>query len=285
MGKGWAKGLSAATDPRVAAAAAAHRGLRYERRTPVEDCDWSVRTSRTLRLAWSDEMAYIVGLTATDGCLISGRRQVNFKSADSELVALYLRLLGRTNNVLSSRTRTGSLVYFTQFGDAAWYDWLLSIGLSPRKSLTLGAIAVPEQHLFPLLRGLLDGDGSILNRVMRADTGRRIDYYWEYLLTRFMSASRDHLEWIAARVESSTGLKGYLQEVRRAQPDPGRHAFFHLRYGKRASQVLLPLLYPDAAPCLERKRAIWVAYAARHGLLPAVESGLRPGDVMAAMQV
>ena len=173
----------------------------------------------------------------------------------------------------------------TQFGDASWYDWLLSIGLSPRKSLTLGAIAVPDRHLFPLLRGLLDGDGSVLNRVTRADTGRRTDYYWEYLLTRFVSASRDHLEWIAARVEASTGMTGYLQEVRRANPDPQRHPFFHLRYGKRASHVLLPLLYPDGAPCLERKRAIWIGYAARHGLRPAVESGLRPGDVMAAMQV
>ncbi len=255
------------------------------RRTPVEECEWSVRTSRTLSLSWSDMMAYIVGLTATDGCLVSGRRQVNFKSADRELVALYLQLLGRTNRLLSSRTRTGGVVYYTQFGDASWYDWLISIGLSRRKSLTLGEIAVPEQHLFPLLRGLLDGDGSIYNRVVRADTGRRDDYYWEYLLTRFVSASRVHLEWIAARVEASTGLKGYLQDVRRSQPDPRRHPFFHLRYGKRASHVLLPLLYPEGAPCLERKRAIWVAYAARHDVRPAVESGLRPGDVMAAMQV
>lgn len=285
MGKDWSKGLTQATDPRVAAAAAAHRGLRYERRTPVEECDWSVRTSRTLTLTWSDAMAYIVGLTATDGCLISGRRQINFKSADRDLVALYLQLLGRTNSIVSSRTRAGGGVFHTQFGDASWYDWLLSVGLSPRKSLTLGAIAVPDQHLFPLLRGLLDGDGSIYNRVVRADTGRRDDYYWEYLLTRFQSASRDHLEWIAARVQTSTGLTGYLQEVRRAQPDPRRHPFFHLRYGKRASHVLLPLLYPEGAPCLERKRAIWTGYAARHDVQAAVESCLRPGDVMAAMQV
>ena len=148
-GKRLGERFSAAIDPRVAAASAAHRGLRYMRRTPVEECKWSVHTSRTLSLAWSDTMAYIVGLTATDGCLILGRRQVNFKSADRELVALYLQLLGRTNSLLSSRTRTGGVVYYTQFGDASWYHWLISIGLSSRKSLTLGPIAVPEQHLFP----------------------------------------------------------------------------------------------------------------------------------------
>jgi hypothetical protein len=31
--------------------------------------------------------------------------------------------------------------------------------------------------------------------------------------------------------------------------------------------VLLPLLYPATAPCLERKRAIWLDYARRHGVI------------------
>jgi hypothetical protein len=266
MGKGWAKGLTAATDARVARAAAGHRGLLYERRKPVEECRWPLLSQRSLPIEWSDAMAYVVGLTATDGCLVTGRRQINFKSQDRDLVALYLSLLGRTNTIGAQRTRAGGIAYYTQFGDAAWYAWLRTIGLSPRKSLTLGPIDVPDAYLFPALRGLLDGDGSILNKAYRADTGRRSDYYWEYLMTRFHSASRPHLEWIASRVESATGLRGYLQEVRRRNPEPMRHPFFHLRYGKRGSLVLLPLIYPANAPCLERKRAIWLAYAARHAI-------------------
>lgn len=265
MGKGWSKGLTAKTDARVAAMAVAHRGMRYERRKAIEECRWTRRSTRTLPLEWSDEMSYVVGLTATDGCLVSGRRQINFKSMDRDLVALYLRLLGRTNRVCTATTRIGNPVYFTQFGDAAWYDWLLSVGLTPRKSLTLGAINVPDGHLFPLLRGLLDGDGTILNKMYRADTARRDDYYWEYLMTRFTSASRAHLEWIASRVRSRTGSSGYIQEIRR-RGESSRPPFFHLRYGKRASLVLLPLLYPAGAPCLERKRAIWHEYAGRHGI-------------------
>lgn len=263
MGKGWAKGLTKETDPRVAAQATAHRGLRYTRRTPVEECRWPLASFRTVPVAWSDAMAYVVGLTATDGCLISGRRQVNFKSSDRTLVALYVQLLGRTNSIVTEHTRSGGVAYHVQFSDAAWYDWLLSVGLSPRKSLTLGAIAVPDEHLFPLVRGLLDGDGSIINKVYRADTARRSDYYWEYLLTRFHSASRAHLVWINERIANVTGLTGYLQEVRTREPRPTRHPFFHLRYGKRASLKLLPLLYPPDAPCLERKRAIWHAYLAK----------------------
>ncbi len=266
MGKDWAKGLTKETDPRVARMAEGHRGLLYQRRTPVEECRWPLRSSRTLPLAWSDTMAYLVGLTATDGCLISGRRQINFKSQDRVLVELYLRLLGRTNAVVTERTRAGGLAYHAQFSDSQWYEWLRSVGLSPRKSLTLGGITVPDEHLFPTIRGLLDGDGSILNKVYRADTGRPSDYYWEYLLLRFHSASRTHLEWIADRLERATGQRGYLQQVTRREPRPTRQPFFHLRYGKRASVVLLPLIYPPGAPCLERKRAIWLAYAARHGI-------------------
>jgi hypothetical protein len=44
---------------------------------------------------------------------------------------------------------------------------------------------VPDEFLFPLVRGLLDGDGSIINEVYRADTGRRKDYFREYLITSF----------------------------------------------------------------------------------------------------
>lgn len=185
MGKGWAKGLRAATDVRVARGAAAHRGKRYVRRTPIAECRWRRMSGTSLPLSWSDDMAYLVGLTATDGCLYLNRRRLNFKSRDRELVDTYLRLLGRTNRIKSAATRIGGTVYFTEFHDTALYGWFLSIGIGPRKSLSLGALNVPDEFLMPLVRGLLDGDGSILNKVYRADTGRRPDYFWEYLQTKF----------------------------------------------------------------------------------------------------
>lgn len=267
MGKGWAKGLIAATDERVARAAAAHRGKSYARRTPTENCRWRLASRTTLPLRWSAEMAYVVGLTATDGCLITGRRVINFKSQDRQLVETYLALLGRTNRVKTQRTRTGGIAYFTQFHDSALYRWFQSVGLTPRKSLTLGAIDVPRELFFPLARGLLDGDGTVLNKVYRADTGRRADYYWEYLVTGFNSGSREHLEWIRNEIEALTGFRATVAELRRKASQTKRHPYFGLRYGKRASHQLLPLLYPAGAPCLERKRAIWHDYAERHALL------------------
>jgi hypothetical protein len=262
MGKDWAKGLTAATDPRIARAAAAHRGKQYVRRTPPELCRWPVSGLTTLPLEWSDGMAYVVGLTATDGCLITGRRAINFKSGDRQLVETYLRLLGRKNRVKSHPTATGGIVYYTQFHDSRLYEWFGSVGLTPRKSLTIGALSVPDEFLLPLVRGLLDGDGSVINKTYRADTGRRSDYYWEYLITSFNSASSKHISWLQSALAHLLNLKGSVQESTTTAGNP----YFELRYAKAASSILLPLLYPPGAPCLERKREIWHAYASRHGL-------------------
>jgi hypothetical protein len=260
MGKGWAKGLTAATDPRVARAAAAHRGKIYERRTPFEECRWPNAGRTTLPLEWSDEMAYIVGLTATDGCLVTGRRKINFKSEDRQLVKTYLSVLGRTNRVKQARTRTGGVVYFTEFHDARLYEWFRSVGLTPRKSLTLGAIGVPDEYLVPLARGLMDGDGTILNFLHRPTVKAQPNYWYERLWVCFHSASRPHIDWLRARLTSIAGTRGYVEVLRRE----GRHDFFKLKYGKAATVALLTAFYADAsAPCLERKRKIWTDYSSR----------------------
>lgn len=211
-------------------------------------------------------MAYVVGLIATDGCLLSGRRQLNFKSVDRELVECLLGLLGRANTIHARTSPKGRVFYVTQFGDAALYDWLLRAGLTSRKSLTLGAIDVPDDYFFPLVRGLLDGDGSVISKVARADTKRRDDYYWEYLRTVFTSASKPHLEWLSAGIARIARVHGHLSGTDRHVSVVGRTPMFQLRYGKRASLALLPLLYPVGAPCLERKRRAWLDYLERHGL-------------------
>jgi hypothetical protein len=259
-GKGWAKGRTAATDPRVARVAAAHIGKKYIRRKPLSEMKWVRSTQTTLPIGWSAEMAYIVGLTATDGCLISDRRAINFKSADRQLVATYLELLGRTNKIGTERTKAGGTVYKVQFSDTRLYGWFQNVGLTPRKSLTLGPIDVPDEFLAPLVRGLLDGDGSISNAVWKADTTRRSGYYYEWFRTRFVSASPQHLEWLKDRLGSRLNLRGWIwQDMSRG------NGIGCLSYGKHDSIKLLQWLYSNpAAACLLRKRAIWESYAARH---------------------
>lgn len=210
---------------------------------------------------WTAALAYVVGLLATDGCLISGRTQIAFVSKDRGQCETLLRLLHRSNTIRETTGRFGTRAYRVQFGDAALYRWLLSIGLSPRKSLTLGAIDVPDEHLLALTRGLLDGDGTVLNHTYRADTRAPRPYYWEYLQTRFVSASRAHLAWLAAALERVARVSGYLHQN---GTTTAGNAMYELRYGKRASVALLSQLYADLdAPCLSRKRQIWLEYRSR----------------------
>jgi LAGLIDADG-like domain len=260
MGKGWAKGLTAATDPRVARAAAAHRGMIYQRRTPFEECRWPIAGRTTLPLTWSDEMAYIVGLTATDGCLYTGRRKINFKSEDRQLVETYLSVLGRTNRVKRAKTRADGVVYFTEFHDSRLYEWFRSVGLTPRKSLTLGAIRVPDAYLVPLARGLMDGDGSILNFVHRPTVKAYPNYRYERLRVCFHSASRPHIDWLRGQLRRIAGTTGYVEVAKRE----GHHDLYKLKYEKAAAVALLTAFYADAtAPRLVRKWEIWKAYVGR----------------------
>jgi len=263
-GKGWAKGRTAKNDPRIARAAAGHRGKQYTSHVP-SDQDRRRRGSNTFDPTWTPTLAYAVGLIATDGGLVRGR-SISFPSADRELVELLLRCLGKSNMISVERSNGGGVYYRTQIGDVALYRWLVSIKIEPRKSLTIGAIDVPDEFLLPLARGLLDGDGSIMNKTARADTKRRSDYRWEYLQTKFVSASRNHLIWLRERLREATGLEGYLMT---SKARDGRHACYALRFSKQGSQRLLPLLYSDpAAPRLTRKWRVWADYAARHAIDP-----------------
>jgi hypothetical protein len=73
-GTGWGRGKTAASDQRIARAAAAHVGLTYQRRTPLELCTWPAVSGRPTSYEWTAAMAYAVGLLATDGCLIERAR-------------------------------------------------------------------------------------------------------------------------------------------------------------------------------------------------------------------
>jgi hypothetical protein len=262
QGKGWAKGRTAATDPRIAHNAARHRGMEYRRHLPPErDRRYQhVGGLRTLPLEWSNNMAYVVGLMASDGCLISGRRQLNFKSEDEQLVRTFLSCLGRPMHYGTIVGKTGNVHYVTQFSDAKFYRWLQDVGLTPRKSLTIGALNAPDKFLFPMLRGLFDGDGHISNFIHNPTPSTYPEYRYERLWVYFNCASRSHLEWIRSRVASVADLDGHIETQRRE----GRHDFFRLKYGNHASVVLLKAMYPTPdVPKLERKWKVWAEYEQR----------------------
>jgi hypothetical protein len=258
-GKGWAKGRKAANDPRIAKNAEAHRGKTYASHiAPSQD---RRRKSSPASFVWTPNLAYAVGLLATDGCQTDGRH-IAFPSADRELVEILLRCLGKTNKIAAVRTRTGGLVFRAQFGDVLFCRWLLTVGVTPRKSLTIGPLNVPDEYILECARGLMDGDGDITNFVHAPTKKTYPDYRYERIVVGFNSASRIHLEWLRRTLEPYVGAPGWLG-IKPATSD--RHEFATLRYGKRDGLRLLPLLYRDSnVPRLERKHRIWQSYLERH---------------------
>lgn len=113
-----------------------------------------------------------------------------------------------------------------------------------------------------MVRGLLDGDGSVYTKIHRPTVRTYPKYTYERLWTFFASASRPHLEWLRDRLADAVGVSGYI-ETRKATS--ARRAFFRLKYGNGASIVPLSALYADpSAPRLERKWQKWASYLDRH---------------------
>ncbi len=203
------------------------------------------------RTTWSSELAYVVGLIATDGNLSSDRRHLSIVSKDVDLLETVRRCLHLTNRITKSTGGFGTC-HRVQWSDRVFYDWLLGLGLTPAKSLTLGPLAVPDEYFADFFRGCIDGDGTVLVYTDRYHSTKNERYIYERLYVSLVSASRPFLDWTRARIRALAGPDGAINEYRK----PGHRAVWVLRYAKAESIRLIGWIYyaPDV-PCLNRKRA------------------------------
>ena len=202
-----------------------------------------MKPKEKVRRIWSPELAYAVGLMATDGCLSSDGRHFDFTSKDQEQLRNLLRCLGIKNKI--GRKISGYSGRFyprIQFGDVKFYRFLLGIGLTPAKSKTIGAIDIPGLYFFDYLRGAFDGDGTFFS-------------YWDprwkasfMFYTAFISASREHIDWIRGELKRRLKIRGHIIYG-------GKKATYNLKYAKSESLKILPrMYYGERVVCLKRKR-------------------------------
>src|SRR5713101_4330634 len=229
------------------------------------------RFHRAAPVTWCSETAYAVGLVATDGFL-TARRRVGFGSRDRELVEEFLRCVGRPVRYstwpagrvrrLEGREITTKHDYFAALCyDPLLYDFLEAAGISVRKSLTIGALLVPVEYRPDVIRGLLDGDGSVISSI-RAPQGTADPYRLLRLRVLFYSGSRLHLEWLREVLTDFAIRSSIFEDAR-----PGRESF-RLELSDRQAAALLAILYRDpTAPRLARKWRVWDAHR-RSGRTP-----------------
>jgi len=208
-----------------------------------------------MTLSWNARLAYAVGLIATDGNLSSDGRHLSLTSSDREQLNNFRAALG--TNAQIARNPPGSFTkrpsYRVQLSHVKLYQQLLGAGLKPRKTAILGALQIPLPFFRDFLRGVIDGDGSIVCYIDRSNAYKKTRYRHIRIYVSIASASLQFLQWIQQVSCQSLGVRGYfLQQP--AHPW-GRRTAWKLRFAKRDSmQILRWIYYAADVMCLQRKR-------------------------------
>ncbi len=195
-----------------------------------------------VKIKWSPEFAYALGLLTTDGCLSIDGRHIELTSKDEDQLKNFLKCLGSRVKISLKHSGSGKQYKRVQIGDVNFYKFLLSIGLMPRKTKIISKVKIPKIYFFDFLRGHFDGDGSFYS-------------YWDprwrssfMFYTIFVSASKNHIDWLQDAIFGFLGINGRIAKS-------VNDSTYQLRYAKKESLKLLPRMYYDKnVICLLRKR-------------------------------
>lgn len=107
---------------------------------------------------WSEDMAYLLGYIASDGCIRPNKYELKIKSIDYELLEHAQQLL-KTNFPIKKEKNT-NCYSFSVYSKKIVSD-LQMLGITPKKSCTLKFPKVPDDFFWDFLRGEIDGDGCV----------------------------------------------------------------------------------------------------------------------------
>ena len=196
-----------------------------------------------VKIKWSPNFAYAIGLLATDGCLSGDGLLIDLTSKDKEQLKNYSKCLGLNYKIGTKFNNRGDLSFRIQFKNRLFYDFLLSIGLTPRKSLTMGSLGVPNKYFFDFLRGCFDGDGCSYS-------------YWDprwkssfmFYIT-FASGSKNFIFWLQEEIYKNVEIRGHVAiSTNKVNP------YYQLKYAKRDGlEIIKKMYYNPNVICLSRK--------------------------------
>lgn len=207
-----------------------------------------------VKIKWSPKFAYAIDLIATDGNLSIDGRHIIFTSKDLQLVKLFEDCLRREIGI-KKKTRSTEKIkkyFYVQFSDVRFYDFLLGLGITPRKSKTIGSIRIPKKFFFDFLRGCFDGDGSFFSYY---------DPRWPksfMFYTTFVSASKEFINWLRKNLKKYIGINGHITQ-------DGNNIAYQLKYAKKESIILIPKLYYRKNLPILKKKFLKIVTALRAG--------------------
>lgn len=190
---------------------------------------------------WSDEMAYVLGLVITDGCIRQPKKGsivVHLDMNDRSLLEKVRKAMKSTHKIVPSKHQKG--LYLFGFAREQISQDLLRLGVTPRKSLTVKFPDVPDKYLRHFIRGVFDGDGSVYFESRSRNSP---------LTTKFVSGSKDFIYELEKRLQKLGMPKHTIYKDKRG------NISYSFRYGHRNSIRLFHLMYDgvDKDLYLERK--------------------------------
>ena len=191
--------------------------------------------------SWSPDMAYILGLMMTDGCISrtkNGSYRISLCLNDRDLLLEVARTMGSAHTITDSKYQKGINVFI--FGREKIAHDLIELGMKPRKSLNLEFPEVPKEYLRDFIRGVFDGDGSVYYpKKSKAKT----------LSTKFVSGSRNFIYGIEKTLRDLG-----MPEKKIYEDHNRKNIFYMLRYGHNESSSLYNIMYKKLRGDLYLKR-------------------------------
>lgn len=197
---------------------------------------------------WSDDLAWLIGLVWSDGCLFNN--SVMITSKDRELLQCAASLI-HSESVVPHSTPNSWRMMFTSPRTASF---LRDIGLTPAKSLTIGWPVLPAEYEGPFLRGVIDGDGCV--RLSHTRPGQRVSDLTVTIATGSPAFAKAMVDCFA-RHDIAAASRASLTKW-------NKHPVTQVKVCRQESlHKLHRLIYPHPnTPCLSRKRVPfdqWVA--------------------------
>ena len=184
------------------------------------------KPKKIINETWNANLSYAIGLIATDGCLSSNGLLVDLTSKDREQLLNFSKCVGVDFKIGNKWNQKGDECLRIQFKNRMFYDFLLYIGLTPKKSLTMGKLKIPDKYFFDFLRGCFDGDGCFYS-------------YWDprwrsshMFYVEFVSASKKHIDWLREELKDFIGVFGHVSK-------DGKGSTFQLKYAKREAVEII----------------------------------------------
>lgn len=201
-----------------------------------------IKPKGKVKIRWSANFSYAIGLLLTDGCLSTDGRHIILTSKDIDQLENFMKCLDIKCKISTTSNRIGQTAFRIQFGDILFFKFLESIGLIKAKSLILKEVKIPNKYFFDFFRGCFDGDGCSYS-------------YWDprwkssfmFYIT-LASGSKVFIEWLQKEIFKRIKIKGHITVSKKINP------YYQLKYAKNdGMEIIRRMYYNPNVVCLSRK--------------------------------